>query len=434
MSPEPLFHNDQEYIEGLLHHQPAVIESIYQRFASKEKRFILQKSGHVKDAAHIFEEALMDIYYFARRHPLKVTDFEPFLQLLCKRVWEQELERRGQRIPGLEAEELSTMSRDDIQDVEDVLKEGEKRRLAYHYHLALPDECKELLRWSLTEGCLQEDIAAETRIPVAELSERRTSCFRSLFRDIDAKLKANSLSEKDLLETDRFLSGLMSEADRKAFTGRLQTDALLNQQVKRFDAIRQLLGQKICADADRDELQHLLFTHRNAWYTLKDNTTIPIRNYVILTAMIAAAMAILLYVSPWRKNIYRQFASTEMQIPDIDSLRLPEEAIVQFNHGHFNEAVVLLNNALNTNPGNLYARYYRGVALIDQNQLKNARKDLLTVFNNSGELRYEAAFYMALSFLKEGRKQQCLEWLLKIPPGAPNYLKVQKLIEELKNN
>jgi hypothetical protein len=101
MSPEPLFHNDQEYIEGLLHHQPAVIESIYQRFASKEKRFILQKSGHVKDAAHIFEEALMDIYYFARRHPLKVTDFEPFLQLLCKRVWEQELERRGQRTPGL---------------------------------------------------------------------------------------------------------------------------------------------------------------------------------------------------------------------------------------------------------------------------------------------------------------------------------------------
>ncbi|MDR6566654.1 RNA polymerase sigma factor [Chitinophaga ginsengisegetis] len=432
MSPEQLINNDQEYIEGLLHHTPAVIENIYQRFASKEKRFILQKSGHVKDAAHIFEEALMDIYYFARRHPLKVTDFEPFLQLLCKRIWEQQLERRGQRIPGLEAEELSTMSRDDIQDVEDVLKEGEKRRLAYHYYLTLSDECKELLRWSLTDGCLQEDIAAETNIPVNELSGRRADCFRSLFRDIDIKLKANSLSEKDLLETDRFLSGQMSETERKAFSERLQGDALLTQQVKRFDAVRQLLAQKICNDTNRDELQHLLFTHRNAWYTLKDNSPIPIRNYVILTALIAAGMAILLYVSPWRKNIYRQFASTEMQIPDIDSLRLPEEAIVQFNHGHFNEAVLLLNKALTANPGNLYARYYRGVALIDQNQMESARQDLLTVFNNSSELRYEAAFYMALSYLREGRKQECLEWLLKIPSGAPNYLKVQKLIEELK--
>ncbi|MBO9728049.1 MAG: tetratricopeptide repeat protein [Chitinophaga sp.] len=432
MSPEPLIHNDQEYIEGLLHHKPAVIESIYQRFASKEKRFILQKSGHVKDAAHIFEEALMDIYYFARRHPLKVTDFEPFLQLLCKRIWEQELERRGQRIPGLEAEELSTMSRDDIQDVEDVLKEGEKRRMAYHYYLALSDECKELLRWSLTEGCLQEDIAAETHIPVGDLPEHRAACYRSLFRDIDTKLKANSLSENDLLDTDRFLSGQMNEADRKAFTSRLQTEAVLNQQVKRFDAIRQLLAQKICIDTNRDELQHLLFTHRNAWYTLKDNYTTPIRNYVILTALIAAGMAILLYISPWRKNIYRQFASTEMQIPDIDSVRVPEEAIKQFNRGHFNEAVVLLDHTLTTNPGNLYARYYRGVALIDQNRLEDARKDLLAVYNNSNELRNEASFYLALSYLKEGRKQQCREWLLKIPPGAPNYPKVQKLIEELK--
>jgi len=432
MSPEPLFHNDQEYIEGLLHHKPAVIENIYQRFASKEKRFILQKSGHVKDAAHIFEEALMDIYYFARRHPLKVTDFEPFLQLLSKRIWEQELERRGQRIPGLEAEELSTMSRDDIQDVEDVLKEGEKRRLAYHYYLALPDECKDLLRWSLTEGCLQEDIAAETNIPVSELPERRTACFRSLFRDIDAKLKANSLSEKDLLDTDRFLSGQMSETDRKIFTERIQKDPTLTQQVKRFDAVRQLLAQKICGDPERDELQHQLFTHRNAWYTLKDNSVIPIRNYVILTALIAAGMAILLYISPWRKNIYRQFASTEMQIPDIDSVKVPEDAIRQFNHGHFDEAIVLLNNTLAGNPGNVYARYYRGVALIDQNQLENARRDLVPVFNSGSELRYEAAFYMALSYLKEGRRQQCLEWLLRIPPGAPNYLKVQKLIEELK--
>ncbi|NLU96214.1 hypothetical protein [Chitinophaga sp. Ak27] len=431
MSPE-LISNDQEYIEGLLRHQPAVIENIYQRFATKEKRFILQKSGHVKDAAHIFEEALMDIYFFARRHPLKVADFEPFLQLLCKRIWEQELERRGQRIPGLEAEELSTMSRDDIQDVEDVLKEGEKRRLAYHYYLALPDECKELLRWSLTDGCLQADISAETNIPLAELPVRRVSCFRSLFRDIDNKLKAHSLSDQNLEETDRFLSGQMNESERKAFTTRLQNDVAFSQQVKRFDIIRQLLAQKICPDTDRDEIQHLLFTHRNAWYTLKDNSAIPIRNYVILTALIAAGMAILLYISPWRKNIYRQFASTEMQIPDIDSLRLPEEAIRQFNRGHFNEAVILLNNALTTNPGNLYARFYRGVARIDQNQLNDAREDLLAVFNNSRDLRNDAAFYMALSYLKEGRKQQCREWLSKIPPEAPNYPKVQKLIEELK--
>lgn len=431
MSPEPM-NNDQEYIEGLLQHNPAVIEQIYHRFASKEKRSILQKSGTVKDAAYIFEESLMDIYYFARRHPLKITDFEPFLQLLCKRTWEQELERRGQRIPGLEADELSTISRDDIQDVEDVLKEGEKRRIAYQHYLTLSDECKEILRWSLVENCLQEDVAAETNVPVTELPERRTDCYRSLFRDIDIKLKATSLSDTDLLDADRFLNGQLTEAERQAFTARLQTSPLLGQQVKRFNYIRQLLAQRICPDTDRDELQHLLYMHRNAWYTLKDNSGIPILRYVILVALIAATIAVMLYVSPWRKNIYRQFASTEMQIPDVDSLRLPETAIYQFNHGHFRQAVVLLNESLAKNPGNVYARFYRSVALIDLDQQDTARKDLQVVYNTSNDLKFDAAFYLALSYLKEGRKQECLEWLLKIPPGAPNYIKAQKLIAELK--
>jgi tetratricopeptide (TPR) repeat protein len=225
----------------------------------------------------------------------------------------------------------------------------------------------------------------------------------------------------------------MSTSERQAFLEKLEATPLLNQQVQRFNTIRQLLAQRICPDTNRDELQHQLYMHRNAWYTLKDNSGIPILRYVILVALIAAAIAILLYVSPWRKNIYRQFASTEMQIPDIDSLRLPEPAINEFNHGRFNEAVAILDQVLKNNPGNVYARFYRSVALIDLNRLDTARKDLLVVYNTSNELHSDAAFYIALSYLKEGHKQECLEWLLKIPPGAPNYIKAQKLIEELKS-
>lgn len=428
MSPE--IQHDQDYIEGLLHHSPEIIDDIYQRFASKEKRFILQKSGTVKDAAHIFEEALMDIYYYARRHPLQVSSFEPFLQLLCKRIWERELERRGQRIAGMEAEENAALTRDDMIDIEDVLKEGEKRRLAYSNYLQLSDTCKELLSWSLTD-CLQEDIAVATKIPVHELPAQRQSCYLSLFKDLDAKLKSGSMTADDLAAADRFLAGQMSEAEKKLFDARLKTDATLNQQVKRFELFRQLLAQRICKDTSRDALLHQLFSRRNAWFTLKESTPTHIRNIVILIALFAAGIAVMLYVSPWRKNIYRQFASTEMQAPDTDSLRLPEEAIEKFNRGHFAEAITILDKVLQQYPNNLYARYYRGVCKVDLNLLQPARADLTQVYQQSNDLKYEAAFYMGLSYLKEGHKQECLDWLLKIPPQAPNYIKVQKLIEEL---
>ncbi|SJZ41091.1 DNA-directed RNA polymerase specialized sigma subunit, sigma24 family [Chitinophaga eiseniae] len=428
MSPE--IHYDQDYIEGLLHHSPEIIDDIYQRFASKEKRFILQKSGTVKDAAHIFEEALMDIYYYARRHPLQVSSFEPFLQLLCKRIWERELERRGQRIAGMEAEENAALTRDDMIDIEDVLKEGEKRRLAYSYYLQLSDTCKELLSWSLTD-CLQEDIAVATKIPVRELPANRQSCYLSLFKDLDAKLKSGGMTADDLVAADRFLAGQMPEAEKRLFDARLKTDATLNQQVKRFELFRQLLAQRICKDPSRDALLHQLFSRRNAWFAQKESTPTPIRNTVILIALFAAGIAIMLYVSPWRKNIYRQFASTEMQAPDADSLRLPKEAIEKFNRGHFADAITILDKVLQQYPNNLYARYYRGVCKVDLNQLQPARADLVQVYQQSNDLKYEAAFYMGLSYLKEGHKQECLDWLLKIPPQAPNYVKVQKLIEEL---
>ncbi|RBL88269.1 CDC27 family protein [Chitinophaga flava] len=427
MSPEIL--HDQDYIEGLLHHTPNVIDDIYQRFASKEKRFILQKSGTVKDAAHIFEEALMDIYFYAQRHPLQVSSFEPFLQLLCKRIWERELERRGQRIAGMEAEENAALSRDDMLDIEDVLREGEKRRLAYSYYLQLSDSCKELLRWSLADH-LQEDIAVETRIPVAELTNRRCDCYLSLFKDLEKK-KPGMLSDEDLQASDRYLSGLMPETERKDFDARLKSDPALLLQVKRFDMFRQLLAQRVCKDTSRDELLHLLYSHRNAWFSPRDSTPTPIRNTVIFIAIFAAGVAVMMYISPWRKNIYKQFASTEMQVPDTDSLRVPAEIIQKFNRGHFSDAIMLLDKVLQQHPGNLYARYYRGVCKVDLNQLQPARTDLLQVYKESSDLRYEAAFYLALSYLKEGHKQECLDWLLKIPPQAANYLKVQKLIEEL---
>ncbi|MBV8254032.1 MAG: tetratricopeptide repeat protein [Chitinophaga sp.] len=432
MTPESLSDNEQDYIDGLLHHNPDVINDIYQKFAIKAQRFIQQKGGTVRDAAHIFEEVLLDIYFFVRRHPLQVSSFEAFLILLCKRVWEKEVERRGQRIPGLEPDETAALGREDMIDLEDVMREGEKRRIAYHQYLQLDDNCKELLKWALTDH-LQEDIAAEMKISPEELPARRADCFHRLFRNIDASMRTSDApSETEVGHADAFLSNFMNEADKKAYAEKLRTNITLNSQVKRFDLIRKLLAQRICTDADRDDLQHQLFAHRNAWFSSRDAQVTPIRNYVIGVAILAVGLATLLFISPWRKNIYSQFSSTEMSAQGSDSLELSKEIMGEFNRGHFSDALQMLNTVLEKNPGNIYARYFRGVCLVDLNQIEAARKDLLIVYNGDNKIRYEAAFYIALSYLKEGHKQECLDWLVQIPESAPNYIKVQKLIEELK--
>jgi tetratricopeptide (TPR) repeat protein len=157
--------------------------------------------------------------------------------------------------------------------------------------------------------------------------------------------------------------------------------------------------------------------------------------YVMGITVVAMLIASLLFISPWSKDVYRQFAPTEMvhhHVANNDTSKMLHDAARHFNKRRFERAVQLLNNVLEMDSTNLFARYYRGVCLVEMNQQAQARTDLQAVYNSNAPYRYDAAFYMALSFLKERNKQQSLEWLFKIPAQAAVHRKAQKLIEELR--
>jgi tetratricopeptide (TPR) repeat protein len=190
-------------------------------------------------------------------------------------------------------------------------------------------------------------------------------------------------------------------------------------------------------DNTRDELEEMIADQREKWFHTKDNAAhTRVGVYVVITAIISAALAGLLFLSPWHKDVYRQFSGTEMEHhhfggKESDTSLLLHQAAFAFNKGHYNRAVELLNQVIAKDSLKPALRYYRGVSLIDEHQLDAARKDLNFVYEGSSSYKYDAAFYMALSYLRERDKQQCLEWLLKIPGNAPIYWKVARLKQEL---
>jgi tetratricopeptide (TPR) repeat protein len=179
----------------------------------------------------------------------------------------------------------------------------------------------------------------------------------------------------------------------------------------------------------------ILADMRLRWFYGKERDNSRMGWYVMGIAVFAMLIASLLFISPWRKDVYRQFAPTEMvhhHIPNNDTSRILHEASRNFNRRRFAAAVQQLNRVLELHPSNSFARYYRGVCLVEMNQQALARADLQAVYEGNEPFRFDAAFYMALSFLKERDKQQALEWLLKIPPQAAVYTKAQKMLEELR--
>ncbi|SFE78559.1 hypothetical protein SAMN05518672_11079 [Chitinophaga sp. CF118] len=191
------------------------------------------------------------------------------------------------------------------------------------------------------------------------------------------------------------------------------------------------------ADNTRNELEEMIADQREKWFHTKEhaaNTRVGM--YVVITAIIALGLAGLLFLSPWHKDIYRQFSGTEMvhhhySNNETDTSLLLHRAAYEFNKGHYNKAIVLLNEVVGKDSLLPVARYYRGVSLVDETQLEAARKDLRFVYEGTSSYKYDAAFYIALSYLRERDKQQCLEWLLKIPVNVPIYWKVERLRQEL---
>lgn len=319
-----IINNDDEYIDGLLDSSPAIVDAIYKRFARKVKHMVTGWGGDIKEAATVFEDALMAIYDYAHHGKLTLTNhFEPFFLYTCQLKWKQ-----------------------------DLMNKAPSKAIAFH--------------------------------PVAP---------------------APGLDAQHIKYVEEALATSYTREE---------------------------------TDNTRNELEEMMADQRERWFQTKEGPNVRVSIYVIITAIIAATLAGLLYLSPWHKNIYRQFSATEMlhthrEEAEQDTALLLHEAAINFNKNHFKDAIQQLNQVLQQDSLNSIARYYRGISLIEENMLTDARTDLYFVFSSNSLYRYDAAFYMALSYIKENNKQQCLNWLLKIPDNVPVSRKAAKLKEELAN-
>ena len=125
-----IVHADQQFITGLLKNNNALIKEIYERFSGKVKTFVTQNSGTVDDAADIFQESLIDIYQQARDRALQLTcPFEPFLLLVCKRKWLNELKKRNRQGVTKDLDDLSGIGEDTFAVAEQLKLQDEKSTL-----------------------------------------------------------------------------------------------------------------------------------------------------------------------------------------------------------------------------------------------------------------------------------------------------------------
>ena len=242
----------------------------------------------------------------------------------------------------------------------------------------------------------------------------------------------DKFSNQDIVN---YVDGEMEAVEIKDFEQALLSDAGLQADLKLYQQVKGTLKSKLAPDQADAEFKATLNQFNKQYFDNKQAK--PMAKIIAFNKVwYAAAILVigLLVWAPWNKNLYSKYAKTEMisfaERGNNDQPNL-QAATDAFNAGKFADVENLLAPIVANDPANDMLRFYLGVSQLENGTIKIARENLAIVAAKESLLKYDATFYMALSYLKEKNKDECRLWLNKIPNDAANYAKAKELIEDL---
>lgn len=243
----------------------------------------------------------------------------------------------------------------------------------------------------------------------------------------------------------RYVEGEMNQKERSSFEQLLKEDGQLRAEVELYREVNNSLRQQLHPDEGAEALSNTMADLRNQYFSKETGSQqastklAPIRQITWKRWLAAAATIVLIIAaltiwSPWKKDLYQQYAYNKMPAVEergagMDSLL--KIASINFNAKKYTASLPLFELVLKEEPQNAFAHFYYGIALLESGEGEKARQQFSELYNGSSIFKYEAAFYMALSFLKEKDRSKTKEWLGKIPADAGVYDKAQRLAGRL---
>ena len=239
-------------------------------------------------------------------------------------------------------------------------------------------------------------------------------------------------------EIARYAEDDMTAEERQEFEQALSTDTALQEQLALYREVHDSMYHHFNPGEDQYQLQQTLQDMRDEFFNKAARRTkvVPIGRKLQYAISVAAILLITIIIwKPWQKeDLYGKYAQLEMTNPaergnNTDSLL--QEAAIAFNKEDFATAEKNLEQVRSIKPDDSFTNFYYGASLLRNGKTAQARVVLSAVANGESAFKYHATFYQALTYLKEGNKDACREWLQKIPADASFYKKAQELLNKL---
>lgn len=241
------------------------------------------------------------------------------------------------------------------------------------------------------------------------------------------------MTEDKILLVARYVERDMDEAEIADFETRLTSDEELQKNLEEYENVHQGLKMKLAND---EEFIHTL-KGLNQQYFGDEPKVVSFKPAIKWLSGIAAILVIGLFVwAPWNTDLYESYNdNSKMLVTERGAERVTDldKAAGFYNEKNYEAAKASLERLYAQQPSNAMIGYYYGLSLLKTNAVKKAREVLIPIFDGESVFKYESAYAVALSYLKEDNKADCKTWLQKIPAETTRYQQAKALLAELSN-
>jgi tetratricopeptide (TPR) repeat protein len=238
------------------------------------------------------------------------------------------------------------------------------------------------------------------------------------------------MNNDSILQASNYVDGEMDLQQQKDFELQMQSNAELREYVEQYKQAATALKTHLTPDTNLDDLKHTL-ANLNRTHFKAEAKVISFKSYTRwISGMVAVLILGLIVFNPWKKSLYDEYSTaSSMSVSERGEGAQTnlEKAAAFYNKKDYAAAEKLLAKEYAANPKNSMAAYYYGITLIQDKQEAKARGILQQLYQGESAFKYDAAYYMALSYVKQGDKANARKWLKNVPPGTSNYTKAKEL-------
>jgi hypothetical protein len=248
------------------------------------------------------------------------------------------------------------------------------------------------------------------------------------------------MNERDATLLDDYFNGLLSPDEVQALHVRTAKDSAFADEFFLRQSMESFPRRAAARAAFSDSLKKVgddFFPKKQSKKTDKQAfTSLYGRSlrWLAAAAAIALTAAAVWFLRPQGAPDYRQYAQhAPLALTELGATeQIKSQAEAAFNAQDFARALPALEEIARAEPGNLTARLYQGICLLEIDRAAEARAVLEPLAAGNSALRGEAAWYIALSYLQEKNVESCRAALQKIPAGADRRAQAEELLKRLR--